>query len=161
MFKIESIFTSFFAIAILAGCATVPMADKSRDAALKEFQKPTKNFAGLYIYRDTFAGQALKKSVYINGKLIGETANKTFFYQELTPGTHVISTESEFSENELSINVESGKNYFVEQYLKMGVFVGGAGLKLVESDKGMNAVKKCRLAKEAETEVYLKKIQKN
>lgn len=151
---------SLLAVTLLSGCATVPMADKAQDASLKEFQKPAENKAGLYIYRDTFAGQALKKNLYINGKLIGETANKTFFYREVDAGKYVISTESEFSENDLELTVEPGKHYFVEQYIKLGVFVGGAGLKLVDTENGMKAVKKCSLAKETDKELYLKTAPK-
>jgi hypothetical protein len=28
--------------------------------------------------------------------------------------------------------VEAGKNYFIEQFIKLGVFVGGAGLEQVD-----------------------------
>ncbi|RYY01966.1 MAG: DUF2846 domain-containing protein [Gammaproteobacteria bacterium] len=74
----------------------------------------------------TWQRQALKKNVYIDGTLIGESSNKVFFYKTFAPGTHKLSTESEFSENYTELKTEGGKNYFVEQSIKMGVFVGGA-----------------------------------
>lgn len=46
---------------LLSGCASVPMASKEEDAKLKTFQKPAENKSGIYIYRNSFAGQALKK----------------------------------------------------------------------------------------------------
>ena len=58
-----------------------------------------------------------------------------------------VSTESEFSPNHLYINVVSGENYFVKQYIKIGVFVGGADLKLVDEDKGKQDVSKLMMAK--------------
>ncbi|HSB96652.1 MAG TPA: DUF2846 domain-containing protein [Spongiibacteraceae bacterium] len=130
----------------LAGCATVPMAPHERDARLKSFTAPAADKSGIYIYRDTFGGQALKKDLYIDGQRIGETANKVYFYQEIAPGAHKIATESEFSNNEIDLQTEGGKNYFVEQYIKLGVFVGGANLEVVSEEEGEKEVRSCKLA---------------
>ena len=40
-------------------------------------------------------------------------------------------------------------NYFINQYIKMGVFVGGAGLELVNEEEGKKAVASLDLAKRA------------
>lgn len=133
--------------AIFSGCASVPMAAKEQDAALKSFTAPAPDKAGIYIYRDTFGGQALKKNLYIDGVLIGESANKVYFYEEVSPGVHKVSTESEFSDNELELNTAGGKNYFLEQYIKMGLFVGGANLKAVSEEEGKKGVQSCKLAR--------------
>ncbi|MCL1090660.1 DUF2846 domain-containing protein [Shewanella profunda] len=146
MFK--KLLTPILAICLLlSGCATVPMASKEDDAKLKTFQKPADNKTGIYIYRNSFAGQALKKNIYINGEMIGESANKVYFYREVEPGEQTLSTESEFSENDLKVSTEGGKNYFFEQYIKIGVFVGGAGLQAVTDAEGMKNVQDCKLAK--------------
>lgn len=145
MFK--KLLTPMLAVCLLlSGCATVPMASKEEDAKLKTFQKPSENKSGIYVYRNSFVGQALKKNIYINGVLIGESANKVFFFKEVEPGEVMLSTESEFSENNLTVKTEGGKNYFFEQYIKMGVFVGGAGLKAVSDTEGMKNVQECELA---------------
>jgi len=134
--------------AVLAtGCASVPMASKEQDAALKSFAPPPADKAGLYIYRNTFGGQALKKNVYVDSKLIGETANKVYFYRQIEPGSHQLSTESEFSDNTITLEAVAGKNYFAEQFIKMGLVVGGAGLKVVSEEEGRKNVLECKLAK--------------
>jgi hypothetical protein len=92
-------------------------------------------------------GAALKKTVYIDGKPIGETAPNTYFYHEVPPGQHTLSTESEFGENDLKIETQADMNYFIDQNIRMGVFVGGASLKLVPDEVGKKAVQKCKLAK--------------
>lgn len=135
------------ACAILTGCASVPMASKEQDAALKQFPQPSADKAGLYVYRNTFGGQALKKTLSIDDSVIGETANKTFFYREITSGAHKLSTESEFSDNSTTFQADAGKNYFAEQYIKIGVFVGGAGIKMVSEEEGKKQVLECGLAK--------------
>jgi protein involved in sex pheromone biosynthesis len=146
MFKKFAVGMAVLASLVLSGCASVPMGSPEKDAALKQFAAPAADKAGLYVFRNTFAGQALKKTLAIDGKVIGETANKVYFYAELTPGTHKISTESEFSDNDLELLAEGGKNYFVEQTIKMGVFVGGAKLTNVGEEAGKAAVLECKLA---------------
>ena len=135
-------------IVLLAiGCASVPMAPPEDDVARKAFAPPAQNVAGLYIYRNSNLGGALKKSIYIDGELIGETGPMTYFFREITPGEHRLSTESEFSNNDLSINAVGGQNLFVRQYIKLGLFVGGANLELVPAEQGKQGVLECKLAR--------------
>ena len=147
MFKKVLIGAAIIAVSLVSGCASVPMASKEQDAARKTFSQPPADKAGLYVFRNTFVGQALKKTVYIDSAVIGETANKTFFYKEITPGDHKLSTESEFSDNVITFRADGGKNYFVEQHIKMGVFVGGASLTMVPEEEGKRKVLECGLAK--------------
>ncbi len=133
---------------VLGGCVSVPMKSIKESNQAKQFRPPSSGNAGLYIYRDSFVGQALKKDIWIDGKCIGESAPDTFFYEEVAGNKeHKISTESEFSPNDLVLTTKTGKNYFIEQYIKLGLFVGGAGLELVNNEKGMGAVSKLGLAK--------------
>lgn len=136
------------ASSLFAGCASVPMESKEASQQAKSFNKPSGDNAGLYIYRAGGPGTALKKDIWVNDKCVGETAPNMFFYKEVKGGEeHKISTESEFSPNDLMVKAESGENYFIKQYIKMGVFVGGANLKLVDEHEGRNAVTKLELAK--------------
>ena len=43
-------------------------------------------------------------------------------------------------------DAEAGRNYFVEQYIRMGLFVGGANLRLVDEAEGKKSVLECQLA---------------
>lgn len=147
MFRSFFIAASLVGALLVTGCASVPMASKEQDTSLKTFAKPTADKAGLYVYRNSFVGQALKKNVYVDGALLGETANKVYFYKEITPGQHQLSTESEFGDNSIGFQAEGGSNYFAEQYIKMGLFVGGANLKMVTEEEGMTNVRECSLAK--------------
>jgi hypothetical protein len=40
-----------------------------------------------------------------------------------------------------------GQNYFVRQYLKMGLLTAGANLKVVSPEEGQKGVLECKLAK--------------
>lgn len=144
----KSLLATIIITAVLSGCASVPMASDAESNAAKEFKAPSENTAGLYVFRkDAFVGQALSKDVKVNGKCIGETAPGIFFYEEIEGGKeHTISTESEFSENELVVKAESGELYFVEQFIKMGAFVGGAGLEQHDTESGKKEVSVVNLA---------------
>jgi hypothetical protein len=123
------------------------MESKEASEKAKQFAPPGSGNSGLYIYRDSFAGKALKKNIWADEKCVGESAPDVFFYTEVTGDKeHVISTESEFSPNKLSLLVEAGKNYFVRQYIKLGVFIGGADLELIPEEQGKAAVTKLALA---------------
>jgi len=144
----NKVLTTIAVTALLAtGCTSVPMESKERSELAKQYNSPSEGKAGLYVYRSGSFGGALKKDVWLNGKCIGETAPNMFFYEEIEGNTeHKVSTESEFSPNDLLVKTESGKNYFVSQYIKMGVFVGGAGVELVDEEKGKEQISKLDMA---------------
>lgn len=142
------IFATAIATSALVGCSTVPMESQEVANAAKEFNAPSKDTAGIYVYRkDTFVGAALKKDVWIGKDCVGQTAKGVFFYKEV-PGNEKleISTESEFSPNTLTINAKNGELYFVEQFIKLGAFVGGADLALAHADTGKSEVLRLGMA---------------
>lgn len=135
-------------VSFLSGCANVAMEAPEKNEIAKKFNSPSTGNAGLYVYRSGSFGGALKKDVWLDGKCVGETAPNVFFFEEVKGDVeHKISTESEFSPNDLIVKAESGKNYFVHQYIKMGVFVGGAGVELVSEQKGKKEISNLNLAK--------------
>jgi Protein of unknown function (DUF2846) len=144
-------FVSIFVLTaslLITGCASVGMATKEESAKAKEFNQPSPGNAGVYIYRNSFVGKALKKDILIDGKCIGESAPDVFFYAEVEGGkTYKIDTESEFSPNTLELLMAAGKNYFVRQFIKMGVFVGGAGLEQVSDEQGKKDITPLEMAK--------------
>jgi len=135
-------------VMLFSGCSSVPLEPKEMSESVKTFNVPPENKAGLYVYRDSFVGQALKKDIWVDNECLGKTSNKVFFYKTIDGNKeHKLSTESEFSANNLSLKTQNGKNYFVRQYIKMGVFVGGANLEIVEEEKAKQAISKLDLAK--------------
>lgn len=139
--------TTLITTAALAGCTSVPMEPVEKSELAKQYNSPSEGMAGLYVYRAGSLGGALKKDIWVDDKCIGESAPDVFFYEEVSGNNeHKISTESEFSPNDLILKTEEGKNYFVSQYIKFGVFVGGAGVELVNEEKGKKEVSKLGMA---------------
>ncbi len=138
---------------LFAGCSSVPMEDSKKNLEAKKFNPPSEGSSGLYIYRPSSFGGALKKDVWVNGKCIGETAPYVYFYEEVEGDKDTtISTESMYSPNDLIVNVKSGMNYFIRQYIKLGILAvgvplgGGAGLELVDEEKGKKDVGELNMA---------------
>jgi hypothetical protein len=156
MIKKFMIIAAIASFAILTGCASVPMASKEQDKVVKSFKLSSNDKAGLYVYRNCVVGFGVTKAIYLDGFLLGETANKTFFYKEITPGKHQLVTESELSNNNLTFQADGGKNYFVEQVLKTGISEGGAYLQIVFQEEGMNGILKCGLAVSTGTQIPIK-----
>lgn len=137
--------------AMFVGCASVPMESDEKTNKLKEYAAPSEGASGLYIYRASGPGTALKKDIWVDDECVGQSAPNVFFYKEVSgDAEHKISTESEFSPNDLMVKTKSGENYFIEQYMKMGVFVGGANLKVVPPEEGKKDLSKLKLAKSGE-----------
>ncbi len=144
----KALIAAALATTILSGCASIPMESTEQSNMAKKFAPPSNENAGLYIYRSGILGSALKKDVWVDDKCIGETAPNVFFYEEVAGNKeHKISTESEFSPNDVLLQTESGKNYFIRQYIKLGVLVGGAGLEVIDEESGKKEVQKLKMAK--------------
>ena len=128
---------------LAAGCASVPMESLERTTTAKKFNPPAEGNSGLYIYRNTSFGGAAYKDIWVDGHCIGSTAPYVFFYEEVEGGkSYKVSTESEFSPNDLLIKVKSGMHYFIQQNMNYW----GAGVELVDEEQGKEVVSKLDMA---------------
>ena len=144
---IKRLTTTLLTAALISGCASVSMESKEKSDAAKKFAQPATGSSGVYIFRSGSFGGALKKDLWVDGKCAGESAPNVFFYEEVKgDAEHSVSTESEFSPNDLVLKAVAGVNYFIRQFIKLGVIVGGAGLELVSEEEGKKEVSKLELA---------------
>lgn len=136
------LFLGAFLTLMFSGCAPKEdLAPKDVSEKAKLFNLPKENKAGVYIYRDSSFGAALKKNLYIDGKFIAESSPYMFFYVEIEGDKeHKFSTSSEFSRNNLFLKTEKNKLYFIRQYMKIGLFTGASDLELVEEDIAKKAI---------------------
>lgn len=131
-------------LAVLAGCASVPMASLEKDAAAKTFQvQPGKS--NIYIYRNENLGGAIKLTLLLDGRLVGDTGPKTYHLVETTPGRHTLLSKAE-NDSTLELNTEAGRNYFVWQEVKMGLWQPRTLLQQVDETTGKAGVAECQLA---------------
>jgi hypothetical protein len=127
------------AVAITSGCASVEMADASADTSAKSFAAPQGGKAGVYIYRNETFGAAIKLNVALDGKDLGQTASKTYFYEEVAPGQHTVVGRAE-TESRVTFDAIAGKLYFIWQEVKMGLMQARNQLQLVDEATGRAGV---------------------
>src|SRR5262249_10831871 len=132
-----------FAFVVLAsGCASVQMASESMDASAKTYAvKP--GMANVYVYRNETMGSAIKMPVALDGRLVGDTAAKTFMLLEVSPGSHTILSKTE-NDSTVTVNAVAGRNYFVWQEVKMGMMAARSQLQLVDEATGKAGVAECK-----------------
>lgn len=138
----------FLAVCFIAlsmvGCASVKMEDAKQDATAKQFQiNPNKS--GLYIYRNESMGGAIKMDVTVDGKAIGQSAAKTYFFLEVEPGKHTITSKSENTDS-LTLDTVAGKLYYVWQEVKMGFLFARTKLSLMDEATGKAGINESKLA---------------
>ena len=132
-------------LAMLAGCASVEMAGPERDYAAKEFARPSKGKAALYVFRNGSNGGAVKMSLELDGAPLGETAAKTFHWLTITPGKHKLIGKAE-NESVIEFTAASGRNVFVRQDVGTGLLSAVNRLELVDEQTGRAGVAECEMA---------------
>ena len=140
--KIAGIGLIFVAL-LASGCVSVPMASNEKDAAAKSFA-PKAGMANIYVYRNETFGAAIKMPVILDGKLVGDTASKTYFLLEVAPGKHELISKGE-NDSVLPVTAQGGSNYFVWQEMKMGMFGPRSLLQMVDDATGKAGVAECKL----------------
>lgn len=144
---LRTIARSAFLVAVVAGavgCTTVPRAPKEHDLAAKAFTAPPPGKANLFVFRDESLGGVAKLSVLLDSKLIGDTQGHTFIHTSVEPGPHKLVSKSE-NDFVLPFTAEPGKNVFVWQEVKMGVWSARSQLHLVDEAQGRQRVAACEL----------------
>jgi len=131
-------------LALTTGCATVAMMPAEDDTRAKTFAVNSGK-ANIYLYRNETFGAAIKMPVSVNGKMAGQTASKTYLLWEVDPCVYDISSITEKTST-IKLIVESGKNYFVWQEVKMGLFAARSELKQVDEATGKQGVAECARA---------------
>ncbi|MDF1588860.1 MAG: DUF2846 domain-containing protein [Gammaproteobacteria bacterium] len=143
-------------LTMLSGCASIPLTNYGQDALLKTFPEPAVDSAGLYIFRDTRRSGLLRKTIKLDGEVLGDTAMFVYFYKYIEPGRHTVTTQTEFGESSISFDALASKNTYIRQNIITGVFVASAELEIVDEKQGKAGVLKCYLAQEVGEQEKLK-----
>jgi len=99
-------------VAVLGGCASTPMASLESDADAKRFESAP-NAAIIYLYRPPAPGGGAASTIWIDGRLIGETLPTTYFRVPVRAGYHRINA-SGGDVGRLEIDTKAEGVYFVE-----------------------------------------------
>ena len=126
-------------VLVAAGCASVPLADPSADAAAKRFVPPPEKSA-IYLFRDETIASANTIPVALDGKIMGETAPLTYFLWIVEPGEHRVTSHTS-NPSTVNLYTEPGRNYFIWQEIKIELLKPGTQLWIVDDKRGRQGVK--------------------
>jgi hypothetical protein len=122
----------------IARCVTVPLADENLEASVRKYEKKP-DIAGVYIFRAQIVGSKTRIPILLDGKILGETAPRTFAYVEVTPGKHILSDVSDM-ERSIQIDTRGGMLYFVAEKIISYKPVVRSQLMVVEEEDGKAGV---------------------
>ena len=143
MKKIRRNFWLVLVSILLTNCA-VQKASLDENVVAKQLHA-SDNKAVVYIVRPSALGFAVKFTVNIDGQYIGATGGKRFIYAILDPGKHLIVSHAENKE-ELEVNLEANKTYYIEQIPTMGIVMARNKLKLLDEAEGLEKLERCKLS---------------
>ena len=87
---------------------------------------PKAGNAVLVIARTTSMAFGVTIENYLDKKLIGQTKGKSYFITDIAPGQHYVMGHAE-NWSTAKINFEAGKIYFLNQDIRMGVWMARTG----------------------------------
>lgn len=96
----------------------------------------------LYVVRPTHLGMALQSKLAIDQKWVGANRANNYFYVLLNPGPHYFCSEMGTDESLLSLVVDAGKTY----YLQQKVSVASSDLEVLDEERGKEDLAKCDLS---------------
>jgi hypothetical protein len=134
---------SLVGLALLAGCATVPMAAPADSARLKRLAAPP-DAAVVYLYRNESFGAAIHMDVELDGRPAGQTVAQSYMVWQVAPGRHRLVSRAE-NDHDLTIDTAPGRRYFVWQEVKMGILSARSRLQQVAESQGQAGVDECEL----------------
>ena len=119
------------------------------------FNKPKEGKSTIYVYRKSNPiTQGYKRSLWIDNKCIGSTANNSFFKVDVDTGVeYELSTQSEASPNSIDVKFDSDDNYYYEQIFTLGWAVPASKLEPREREVAEADIMLLRLGVNGECEV--------
>jgi hypothetical protein len=132
---------------VAVGCATMNTVKEMPaevDSKVKKMQPPLGKSL-VYVVRPTSLGKPFGGYITANDEYIGTTQGTMYVYAVLTPGEYKFKVTGHDNDSELVVNLEADKTYYIYQSIYPAVWSGATSLKLVDKEKGREALQKCRL----------------
>jgi len=127
---------------LCAACAQLP--PSPADLQAKKFEIPDGGRAAIYVVRDLAGFNDDGATLLLDGTVMITTYPGTYYRWEVAPGTHRIAGYASDSGN-ISVNVEAGRIYFVQQWVAFGMLGPRSRFSPVSPDQGRAAVMRSEL----------------
>jgi hypothetical protein len=98
-------------LAVLGGCAATPEAAPESDADAKRFESAPR-VAIIYLYRADNPGSSATSTIWVDGRIVGQTLPATYFRVAVRPGRNRIAAFAS-DQGRLEIDTREGGVFFV------------------------------------------------
>ncbi|HEV8523087.1 MAG TPA: DUF2846 domain-containing protein, partial [Terriglobales bacterium] len=75
----------------------------------------------IYVIRPSKWGHKIQTKLGVDGKWVGVNRGNNYFFFTLDPGEHYFCSQAE-NRSLMTVKVDAGKTYFLQQKIKMGAF---------------------------------------
>lgn len=117
----------------LKACGTTKVKYSAKtDKKQHPVPEPSADKALVFVVRPTMWGNKIQTKLAVDGQWVGVNRGNNYFFLTLDPGEHHFCSDSE-NRSLLSLNLEAGKTYYLQQKIKMGLWK--ARNKLVQLDE--------------------------
>jgi len=99
----------------------------------------------IYVLRPSMIGNKIQSKLAVDGDWKGVTRGDNYFYFTLDPGEHYFCSEAE-NHSLLTLKVEAGKTYYVEQHIEMGIMKARNKIEPMTDEEGKTKLAKAHLA---------------
>jgi hypothetical protein len=96
----------------------------------------------IYVVRPTMFGNKVQTKLAADGKFKGVNRGNNYFFFTIEPGTHYFCSQAE-NKSTLSLKVEAGKTYYLQQQIKMGFMKARTKLVAISEAEGKEGLAKC------------------
>jgi len=128
--------------ALIGGCAATPEASRESDAEAKRFESAPRA-AIIYLYRADTPNSGTTATLWIDGRIVGESVQATYFRVIARPGRNRISA-SGHDLGRIEIDTRENEVYFVAmQVLGDGESSSGTIFRSVAPEVGKAAILRC------------------
>ncbi|MEO8480752.1 MAG: DUF2846 domain-containing protein [Acidobacteriota bacterium] len=107
--------------------------------------EPPPGMGVLYVVRPTMIGNKIQTKLAIDGQWVGVNRGNNYFFVTVSPGEHAICSTAE-NTSVLSLRVEAGHIYYVQQKITMGFMKARNRIELLSEVDGRNALAKTHLS---------------
>lgn len=98
--------------------------------------------AMVYVLRPTMIGNKVQTKLAVDGVWKGVNRGKNYFFFPLEPGEHHFRSKAE-NRSTLTLNVEAGKTYFLQQHVLLGVMKARNSIEVMKDDEAKKKLQDC------------------
>lgn len=131
----------YFLLCILALCSCANLGEKFSP------QQPNSDEAIVYFYRPwKYVGGATSPDIQENGSKIITMYNGGYYPHHTTTGSHTYTVESLENTDSVTLDIHSGKEYYVSSGVNWGMISGRYNIKFVtDRNRALSEIQECKL----------------